>query len=200
MKKGLIYIILAIAFTNVMAQSNFNDSIARSRNRISKNAIIVLGSWAVTNICTGLIIAGKTSGETKYAWQMNGYWNGFNLGLAVLAYMGIRQAASRHFGFADNYKAQHSIEKLYVLNGGLDLAYIAGGFYIAERGRSESDLEKRSKLKGYGNSIVIQGCFLLVMDAIVFSFHHKNTQRMDRKLQNWEIEARPGSLGIIFAF
>jgi hypothetical protein len=80
MKKGLIFIILAIAFTDVKAQSNFNDSIARSRNRISKNAMIVLGSWAVANICSGLIIAGNTSGETKYGWQMDGYWNGFNLG------------------------------------------------------------------------------------------------------------------------
>ena len=200
MKNGLLYFIFAIVFTNVKAQSNFNDSLAQSRNRISKNTMIVLGSWSVANICTGLIIAGNTSGKTKYAWLMNAYWNGFNFALSSLAYVGIRQAASMHFGFTDNYKAQHSIEKLYVFNGGLDLAYIAGGFYIAERGISESDFEKRSKLKGYGTCIVIQGCFLLAMDTIVFSLHHRNTRRMDRKLQKWEIEAGPGSLGINFTF
>jgi len=196
MIKLLLFFILTVALVNVNAQSNFNDSIARSRNRISENTMIVLGSWAVANMGAGLIIESNTSGETKYFWQMNGYWNAFNLGLANIAYVRARQAAARHFGFTENYKEQHAIEKLYVFNSGLDLAYIAGGFYLRERGKSESDFEKRSKLRGYGSSIAVQGGFLLLMDAIVFSLHRKNTRRMDRKLQKLEIEAGPGGLGI----
>ena len=113
-----------------------------------------------------------------------------------MGYIGARKAMARKYDLADNEKAQLSIEKLYVFNSGLDLAYIAGGFYLRERGKSESDFEKRSKLRGYGSSIAVQGGFLLLMDAIVFSLHRKNTRRMDRKLQKLEIEAGPGGLGI----
>ena len=183
-----------------MAQRNFDDSIAQSRNRITKNAMIILGSWAVANITTGFIIAGNTNDEAKFAWRMNGYWNIINLGLAGLGYAGIRKAISKQYNFYDNYKAQHAIEKLYVFNGGLDLAYIAGGFYLRERGKTEINADKRNKLKGYGTSIAIQGGFLLLMDAVIFTLHHKNTNRMDIKLQQLEIRAGAGGLGISYIF
>src|SRR5580765_6844170 len=77
----LIYMcICAIA----IAQHNFNDSIANSRNHITLTAMTTLGAWAAANIATGFIIAGQTQGEAKYFWQMNAYWNLVNGELAVM--------------------------------------------------------------------------------------------------------------------
>jgi len=183
-----------------IAQQNFNDSLAGARNRLTRNAMIVLGSWAVANISSGFILAANTSGEAKYFWQMNAYWNFINLGLAGLGYAGMVKAASRKFGFADNYKAQRDIEKLYVFNAGLDLAYIAGGFYLRERGKTESSPESMDKFSGYGTSIAIQGGFLLLMDAVMYGLHHRNTRRMDLKLQHFEISALPGGIVLVYSF
>ena len=59
----------------VQSQQAFNDSIANSRNRITKTAMITLGSWAAVNITTGFIVAGQTQGVAKYFWKMNAYFN-----------------------------------------------------------------------------------------------------------------------------
>jgi hypothetical protein len=164
---------------------DFNDSVARSRNSITRTAMITLGSWAVANIASGFIIAGTTQGQAKYAWRMNGYWNFINLGLAGMGYLNAMRAAAKKYSFADNFEAQHALEKIYVFNFGLDLAYIAGGFYLRERGRSATDPASADQLKGYGTSIVAQGGFLLLMDGVMILLHKKNTARMNKRLRNF---------------
>src|SRR5580704_3819969 len=129
----------------LMGQKNFNDSIAASRNTLTKGAMLVLGTWAVSNIGTGLILAGHTNGEAKYAWNMSVYWNAFNLGIAGLGYAGMRKALSEKNSLTSNEMAQQSIEKLYVFNCGLDLFYMAGGVCLLEKAETESSLNKRDQ-------------------------------------------------------
>jgi hypothetical protein len=197
-----IYVLLICLFLagNAMAQQNFNDSIAKSRNNITEKAMITLGSWAAVNIASGFIIGGQTQGETKYFWQMNAYWNLINGGLAIMGYINARKAMARKYGLAENESAQLSMEKLYALNLGLDLAYIATGFYLRERGINNSNQKSRDQLAGYGKSIVVQGGFLLLMDAIVLSLHHKNSVRLNKKLKGLELGAGPNGLGLSYSF
>lgn len=200
MKKVFLFLISICLLAHAMAQPNFNDSIAQARTKLTKNVMLTLGGWSVANIATGFIIAGQTSGEAKYFWRMNAYWNFINLGLAGLGYAGLRKIASAHLGFTENYKAQHAMEKLYVFNVGLDLAYIAGGFYLRAKGDNETDLKKYDQLRGYGSSIILQGGFLLIMDCVMYTLHKKNTMRMDKKLQKWEVNAGPGVLSVNYNF
>jgi hypothetical protein len=178
----IILICLAMGRSSV-AQQSFNDSIAHSRNQITRSAMITLGSWATANIASGFIVSGNTSGATKYAWRMNGYWNLVNLGLAGLGYFHARKAALKSFSLADNYEAQQTIEKLYIFNLGLDLAYIAGGLYLRERGRNSNNIKSADQLNGYGASIVIQGGFLLLMDGVMILLHRRNTLRVSKKIR-----------------
>jgi hypothetical protein len=133
MKKVSVLLVGLLLFVTAYAQRDFNDSIAYSRNHTTEKAMIVLGSWAALNIASGFIIAGQAQGEAKYFWRMNAYWNLVNGGLAVMGYLGARKAMLRKYDLAQNEKAQLSIEKLYSFNLGLDLAYIAGGFYLREK-------------------------------------------------------------------
>lgn len=196
MKKMFIFIISCLILTNLIGQKNLNDSISQSRNRLTKNAMLVLGGWSVANIASGFIIAGQTTGETKYAFRMNGYWNIFNLGLAGLGYAGVRRAMLKRNDFSTNLTSQQTVEKLYAFNSGLDVAYIIGGFYLRERGNNQSSIDKQNQLKGYGTSIAIQGGFLLLLDAVMYQLHHKNTKRMNKKLEQLELNAGPTGLGI----
>jgi hypothetical protein len=200
MKKINIIFIILFIFLRAGAQLNFNDSIAYSRNRTTETAMIVLGSWAAINITSGFIIAGQTQGEAKYFWQMNAYWNLINGGLAVMGYIGARKAMKRKYDLADNEKAQLSIEKLYVLNFGLDLAYIAGGFFLREKGMNESNIKSQDQLKGYGSSIAVQGGFLLLMDGVMIMLHHKNSVRLNNKLKSLEAGIGPEGLGLTYTF
>lgn len=201
---GMRYILLlSIGFLlhfRVAAQSNFNDSIALSRNRLTEHAMITLGGWAVANIASGFIIAGNMKGEAKYVWRMNGYWNFINLGLAGMGYLNARRAMAKKYSFADNYTSQHSIEKLYVLNFGLDLAYIASGFYLREKGKRETNVKSSEQLRGYGTSIILQGGFLLFMDGVMILLHQHNTFRMNKRLRQFDLNAGPGGLGLSYQF
>ena len=162
--------------------------------------MITLGSWAALNIGTGFIIAGQTQGETRYFWQMNAYWNLVNGGLAVMGYIRARKAMSRKYGLAENESEQQSIEKLYAFNLGLDLAYIATGFFLREKGANSSNLKSRDHLTGYGKSIIVQGGFLLLMDGVVISLHHRNSVRLNKKLKSLELNAGSDGLGLRYSF
>lgn len=200
MKKFFLFSILVVVCSVTHAQQNFNDSIAFTRNRTTEKAMIVLGSWAAVNIVSGFIIAGQTEGEAKYFWKMNAYWNLINGGLAVMGFLNARKAMSKKFGFADNEAAQLSIEKLYAFNLGLDLAYIAGGFFLREKGVNETNQKSQDQLRGYGTSIIVQGGFLLLMDGVMIWLHHKNSVRLNKKLQNLELGAGPNGLGLSYTF
>jgi hypothetical protein len=53
---------------------------------------------------------------------------------------------------------------------------------------------------GYGTSIIVQGGFLLLMDGIVLSLHHKNSVRLNKKLKSLELGAGPNGLGLRYSF
>ncbi len=200
MRKIPVLLISLLLAGNSAAQQNFNDSIANSRNNITEKAMITLGSWAAVNIASGFIVAGQTQGETKYFWQMNAYWNLINGGLAIMGYINARKAMARKYGLAENESAQLSMEKLYAINFGLDLAYIATGFYLRERGMNDTNQKSRDQFTGYGTSIIVQGGFLLLMDGIVLSLHHKNSVRLNKKLKGLELGAGPNGLGLNYSF
>jgi hypothetical protein len=196
----LVLAVSLLLSRQVSAQHNFNDSIADSRNQIVRRSMVILGSWAVANIISGFSIGSATGGEAKYFWKMNAYWNFINLGLAGMGYLNALKASAREYTFADNAEAQAAIEKIYLFNFGLDLAYIAGGFYLGERGNANVTLKSRQQFKGYGASIAAQGGFLLIMDGVLFLLHHQNTIRVNKKLRQIELNAGPGGLGVNYRF
>jgi hypothetical protein len=200
MKRILILIIGLSISGCAWSQQSFNDSIAISRNSITEKAMITLGSWAAVNIASGFIIAGQTQDESKYFWQMNAYWNLINGGLAIMGYINARKAMTRKYDLAENESAQLSMEKLYAINLGLDLAYIATGFYLRERGINNTNQKSRDQFAGYGKSIIVQGGFLFIMDGIVLSLHHKNSVRLNKKLKGLELGAGPNGLGLSYSF
>jgi hypothetical protein len=198
--KIFFMIVLFFQGTKAFCQQDFNDSIASTRNRITSTAMITLGSWAAANIISGFIIAGQTQGEAKYAWQMNAYWNLVNGGLAIMGYLNAKKAMAKKYGFADNEAAQQSLIKLYAINLGLDLAYIATGLYLREKGVNETNQKSKDQLSGYGTSIIIQGGFLLIMDGVIISLHQKNSNRLNARLRKIELNAGPNGLGLTYNF
>jgi hypothetical protein len=196
-----IFLVAGVAlllYHRSLGQTGFNDSLALSRNTYTRNAMTSLGGFAVANIAAGFIAAGQTRGETRYFWRMNAYWNLVNLGVAAMGYLGAQRALGRTYTLAQNEKAQLAVEKTYVLNFGLDLVYITGGFYLRERGLSESNPVSRDQYRGYGSSIALQGGFLAVMDGIMVMLHHHNSIRLNRHLQGLAWQVGPGTLGLTY--
>ena len=198
--KNIVFIPILFAATTLFAQQTFSDSITLCRNKLTQHAMVTLGSFAVANIGIGFIAANNTTGEQRYFWQMNAYWNFFNLGIAGLGYIGTLKNLNRKYSFADNYKAQKSIEKLYMVNFGFDIVYITGGFLLRAKGNNETTAYLKDEYKGYGTSIAAQGGFLLVMDGVMVMLHHKNTLKLRNKMKNVAISAGPGAMAVSYTF
>ena len=166
---AVVFIPLETFAQNFPELQNFNQT------RISYNekGMLILGGWAVGNMVWGGIASGQTTGQTKAFHQMNLYWNSVNL---IIAGFGYWQSTKERAGtdFWVTMEAQQSMEKILLFNAALDIAYIAGGMYIKERGLRID----KEKFIGFGKSIILQGAFLLTFDAIMYTFHHVHAKEL----------------------
>ncbi|MFN2336683.1 MAG: hypothetical protein ABR560_06905, partial [Bacteroidales bacterium] len=57
-------------------------------------------------------------------------------------------------------------ENILLINSALDVGYIGAGFLM--RHLSTNSVNRGDLLKGYGNSVIMQGAFLLVFDLVMY--------------------------------
>ncbi len=138
---------------------------------INETAMLVLGSWAAGNILVGTYGNFKASGEAKYFQQFNAMWNVVNLGIAAFGYFNVVNSDPASMTNVEIIKDFNSLQNLLLLNAGLDVAYIVTGFYLKERSKNSSSTER---LRGYGNSLLLQGGFLLAFDVVLYFIHQSN--------------------------
>ena len=172
--KLLFLALLLIPISQLIAQENISDSLMsfhQSRMVINETAMLVLGGWAAGNILIGTYGNFKASGEAKYFHQFNAAWNIVNLGIAAFGYFNAVNSDPSSMTNLEIIKDFNSLQNLLLLNAGLDVAYIATGFYLKERPKNSSNSER---LRGYGNSLLLQGGFLLLFDVSLFFIHQNN--------------------------
>lgn len=163
--------ILMVMPAGIRAQSDY-ESYYNSSLRINNIGMIVLGSWAITNISVGAYGWSKQSGQRSYFHQMNMFWNTVNLGIAGIALYG---------NLADDYslltgeellEKQFKVQRLFLINGLLDVAYVSGGVLLNRLAPKYPDKELR--FRGYGNSVFLQGSFLFVFDFIMYGIQRSH--------------------------
>jgi hypothetical protein len=193
MKKILIFVFL-ITCSRVFAQDSLK-SFNYSRNHITTTGMTVLGSWAIANIGVGAAgWANSKGGSNKYFYQMNTIWGAANLGAALLGYTNARKNSSKTLSPSENLKAQQKIEKIFLINGGLDLAYIGTGIFLKHRGNGRNS----DQLKGYGSAIITQGIFLLLFDGTMYSTQRHNGNKFRQFLEKNPITFNGNSIGLIY--
>ena len=152
---------------------------AATRTRLDQRGLAVLGGWAVSNILVSGIATGQTDGSAHYFHQMNIGWGAVNLVLAGTGYLAARKAANQPItDRANNVRAQSRTEKLYLFNAGLDVAYMATGLYLLEKGRNPTADGSPDRWRGYGQSLLLQGGFLLLFDGFQYATHHRHGQQL----------------------
>lgn len=155
------------------------------REHITANSMLVLGGWAIGNMAVGAAgaLTTPTGTEANYFHQMNIYWNVVNLGIAVPAYIGARKHRDASLTIPQTFDKQRSVENVYLINVALDVAYTGTGLWMHERG-NDLDGKRGEVLSGFGNSLMLQGGFLLVYDVVNYSVHARHWKKTRSKL--WE--------------
>jgi hypothetical protein len=175
-------------------QDDYQQFYSRSLNT-ANTGMYILGTWAIANISTGACGWSKLEGERKYFHQMNLFWNSVNLAIAGFAIYGNLHTDISLLGTGEILQKHRALERILLINAGLDAVYIGTGVLL--RHYSVKSEKRHDILKGYGNSIILQGSFLLVFDAVLFSI--LRTQRMDF-LNNIELVAMPGKISVLINF
>lgn len=171
---SILTIIIFLELSSTFAQGITDNQIQnfqQERNDINQNAMLVLGSWAAANILVGAYGNFKASGEAKYFQQFNAMWNVVNLGIVAFGYFNAVNSDPALMTNVEIIKDFNSLQSFLLLNAGLDVAYIATGFYLKERSKNSSSSER---LRGYGNSLLLQGGFLLAFDVALYFIHQSN--------------------------
>lgn len=201
----LVGFLLLTVNTEASAASadSLQDSINATRTTINTTAMFTLGAWALGNMTVnGTLLALQANhmpserGSAYYFQQMNVLWNVVNLGLAAGGLYGSLTEPAHGLSLFETVEKQASIERILLLNAGLDAAYMAAGAWMLERSKTTPD--QAALWQGYGQSLVLQGAFLLVFDIAVYAIQHSASEPLLRELLNSaRIGLLPtGSLGI----
>lgn len=197
MKKTTLLTLLSILTFSIQSFAQTQEELNtfnKERLKIQKTGMAVLGIWAIGNVTTGIIGYQSTEGSVAQLHKMNAIWNGINLALAIPGYIGAARG-KYDLPFKRTYKEQQGVEKTFIFNAGLDVAYIMGGLYLTERSKTESNQAKSDQYLGYGNSIMFQGAFLMLLDATMFAVH---TSHGNKKLSPYLDKIVVGYNGVGF--
>lgn len=197
MRKTITCLLFCISSLLSFAQQQNNElyQFEQKRVKMTKNAMLTLGGWSAVNITVSAFATKTTNREMRYFHQMNVMWNSINLGIAALGYWGAGKENIKNPTLRSVLKHQSTSEKTFLLNAGLDAAYIGAGLYLTERSKSRQD---PAKLKGYGNAIMVQGGFLLLFDAVNYMIHNKHGKQLNKMLDKVQLTSGPGAFSLTY--
>ena len=199
MKK--VYTLLLFSLIAHLAQAQtftINTETAESLNdlriKTNKTGMTVLGSWAAANIVYGTAGAFIAKDEEWKAFHgMNALWNTVNGVIAVTGYLGAKKEMREDLSYGDMLSRYEGNKRMFLLNAGLDVAYIAGGVILNEYA---DEFKNPAKWHGFGKSIALQGIFLLIFDGTMFTLH----QQQNKKWYKLIAGIRPSANGIGYCY
>ncbi|GAB5550872.1 MAG: hypothetical protein Sapg2KO_04630 [Saprospiraceae bacterium] len=181
-----------IAYAQVSDLTDFNQQ----RLNRQKTGMLVLGGWAVANIAGGLVLQNNTDGSDKYFHLMNAGWNGVNLAIAGLGYYGAMNSDPSSLDLMGTIQEQYKFQKILLFNAGLDIGYMAGGWYLMER--SKNTVNNPERLKGFGRSIILQGGFLFAFDLVNYFIHASHNEALSPLLSSFYFTG--SNVGLVLQF
>ena len=197
--KGFLFSIFFFCSMALQAQLSLYDSVNLRHDKIAKTGITALAAWSAASMLSGLVGMNNSDGDVRYFHKRNVLFGGINLALSGLSLLRMQSESSRAYTPAQIFKRTAATQKVFLFNAGLDLAYIAYGLYTRERAFRYTG-DKRDKLRGTGNSILVQSGFLTVLDFVQYFLQSGNARRLDRKLNMLSFSATENGAGLVYRF
>jgi hypothetical protein len=166
------YIKFLVALTMVfclplMLKSQDSTSIHDLFYKKQQQSLSLLSGWSVGNLiysplATNNLFSPESTNEHFH--QMNFSWNLLNVGIAGLGHIIVNKDSKKPWDMKTLYDKKKKAEKSIIINMGLDLAYMVTGLLL--KNNAQKNNSEYSMNKGYGNSLILQGGYLLFYDAI----------------------------------
>ena len=193
MKKQIVTACICILSITAFSQQTNLNAYNKERERITKTGIKVLAGYSAANIIYGSIAAGQATGSNKYFHEMNAIWNSITLGITGIGLLAAKKEGTLSYG--ESLKKQQHLEKLFLFNAGLDVAYIVGGAYLKERAKTTT--KNPLRLKGYGESVMLQGGVLLLFDGVMYAIHNRHGKALAKMGEKVQLGATGNGIGLL---
>jgi hypothetical protein len=161
---------LFFLFFSVSVFSQDSSLIHKKFFRNQQFAMSTLGVWSSGNLIVSPLLSnnifktGSSLNSEDYFHQMNFNWNIVNGAIAGLGYWSVCRRKKKSWDLFSLEKEKKKLKTNLAVNLGLDVVYIVSGILLNRAGHNSLS---NSELKiGYGNSLMLQGGFLLVFDGL----------------------------------
>ena len=169
MKKSRIFLSLLFTFITIYSQSQSikADSLLIHNNFFQNQqaSLSLLSGWSMANLtispyATNNLFNPKT--QEDHFHQMNFMFNVVNGAIAGFAHYEVNRRSKLSWTLSNIDQQRKKAIKSIKINMGLDLSYVISGLIL----NNLSTQNKTNQFKGYGNSLIIQGAYLFIYDAI----------------------------------
>ncbi len=125
-----------------------------------RGLMTTLGGWAAGSMMTGgAMLAASESTAVRWAGAQNLVWGAIDGAIALYALHENDALADSTKSAEDWRRERERVSRIFWINVGLDVLYVAAGTALVALGRSERAL-------GSGQGVLVQGTFLLVFDTV----------------------------------
>jgi hypothetical protein len=145
---------------------------------MTRNSMYVLGGWSVANLVTSGVGWAKGKGSNQYFHQGNVLWNIVNLSIVVPNLLSTKRNLNKIYSGKQTLKYQRDAEVTYLVNLGLDAGYMVTGLAMREYALNHPTNKSVNRLNGLGTSLLLQGGFLLLYDATMYSLHRQHSLKL----------------------
>lgn len=130
-------------------------------------------AWSILSILVGfgMWIENQAMNFFYFA-MMTHVWGWVNLLCGIGLYLHVRKHTYAYDSSKQQKKIQHHIEKMLLLNVGLDMGYIMSGVLLL----LFSNLTNNwlALWGGFGWAVLLQGVFMLLLDISFYALHFQN--------------------------
>ena len=132
--------------------------------------LAVLTGWALANLfVSGYYLPRADRRQSAFYFHgMNASWGAINAVLAAWGVLHLHRHAPVGLTLTEALATQFSLEKTFLFNAGLDVAYVVAGLWLVARAAAP-DAAKPTRELGFGQSLWVQGGFLLVFDGVMWA-------------------------------
>jgi hypothetical protein len=128
----------------------------------------MLSVWSVLNIGISPVLSDNfrnpESREDHFNLS-NFNWNLINLGISGFSHYSVYRKSQKNWSISEMTEQKRKVEKAIIINIGLDLLYVIGGFAFKYAAAKNQNLDEAA-YHGNGNSLILQGGYLLFYDAV----------------------------------
>ncbi|GAB3577169.1 DUF6992 family protein [Hymenobacter daeguensis] len=144
----------------------------QARELLLGRGLAVLAAWALLNLIgSGYLLRRADRRYAPYYFHgMNVGWGAVNAALACWGILRLHFRVPAGLAVAGFFQTQLFYENLFLLNAGLDVAYVMTGYYL--RAQAAGSVRQPQRLLGFGRALWVQGGFLLVFDVMMWTALH----------------------------